>query len=445
MSVAIFGAGIAGCTVAHLLCTKGYKVHLFEASDQIGGFVKTFRNENGIPQEHSPRIVLNDYHLLEKIFKDLEIEDHLLDDSHFEDTIYPLFGKPHHIWENISLTFQEIVLLFYYIILGLVSKKHLDYTDFIPVYNIIRSSKSRKWFDTLSLIAGERPDVMPVYKIIQIVKSKFKNLFRRTKTLKGPWSEYFFNYWEEYLKQNGVEIYYNTPVKQFDPTINNAIVEKDGQLRYLTADVFVLATNISNSIEIFNKTNLQEKNLKQLKQNLKQLFYKTKSQQMGMQIYFPEKIKTKNRGYFTIQSDWQLIVHMQETTWEQPMKGSLWSVVIPEMSLFSKRLNKKAINCTPEEIQEEVLHQLRFIFDLPSPSGFYIWPAWSFDNNQWTTTEPYFWNAVGTKHLRPKQEVLENLYLVGAYTDTNYYQYYMEGAVESGFLACEKILGMKLF
>ena len=95
MSVAIFGAGMAGCTVAHLLCTKGYKVHLFEASSQIGGFVKTFRNKDGIPQEHSPRIVLNDYHLMERIFKDLNIEKNLIDDSNFEDTIFPLFGKPH--------------------------------------------------------------------------------------------------------------------------------------------------------------------------------------------------------------------------------------------------------------------------------------------------------------------------------------------------------------
>jgi uncharacterized protein with NAD-binding domain and iron-sulfur cluster len=444
MSIAIFGAGMAGCTVAHLLCTKGYKVHLFEASNQIGGFVKTFRNKDGIPQEHSPRIVLNNYHLMETIFKDLGIEDHLLDDFKFEDTIFPLFGKPHKLWSNISLTLQEIVLLIYYIIRGLLSTDdQMSYMDFIPVYDIIQDKDSRKWFDTMSLIAGERPDIMPMYKIAKIVKSKFRNFFRRSKTLKGPWSEYFFNYWEKFLLENGVTIHYNTPLKQFDPTINYAIVEKNGHLRYLTTDIFVLATDISNSIEILNKTNLQE--IKQLKQNLKQLFEKTKSEQMGMQISFPNKIKTNKTGYFTIQSDWQLIVHMQETTWEHgKYMNSLWSVVIPEMSLLSKRLGKKAIECTPEEIQEEVLHQLRYQFNLPQPSGFYIWPSWTFENNQWSTSEPYFWNAVGTKHLRPKQEILNNLYLVGAYTDTNYYHYYMEGAVESGFLACEKILGQKL-
>lgn len=440
MSVAIFGAGMSGCTVAHLLCTKGYKVHLFEASSQIGGFVKTFRNKDGIPQEHSPRIVLNDYHLMERIFKDLNIEKNLIDDSNFEDTIFPLFGKSHSLWSNISLTLQEIVLLIYYIIRGLLSTDdQMSYMDFIPVYDIIQSKDSRKWFDTMSLIAGERPDVMPMYKIVKIVKSKFRNFFRRTKTLSGPWSEYFFNHWKEFLLDNGVTIHYNTPLKQFDSTLNHAIVEKDGELRYLTTDIFVLATDISNSIEILNKTNLQK-----LKQNLKQLFEKTKSEQMGMQIYFSTKIKTNKTGYFTIQSDWQLIVHMQETTWKQPMKGSLWSVVIPEMSLFSNRLGKKAINCSPEEIQDEVLHQLGYQFKLPEPQGFYIWPAWTFINNQWSTSEPYFWNAVGSKHLRPKQEIMNHLYLVGAYTDTNYYHYYMEGAVESGFLACEKILGQKL-
>lgn len=109
-SVAIFGGGIAGCTVAHLLC-KDYKVFLFEASSQIGGFVKTFRNHDNIPQEHSPRIVLNDYHLFERIFKDLGIEDNLI--SNPKNTVIPLNEESYSIQNffKSSLTSSTISLI----------------------------------------------------------------------------------------------------------------------------------------------------------------------------------------------------------------------------------------------------------------------------------------------------------------------------------------------
>ena len=442
MSVAIFGGGIAGCTIAHLLC-KDYKVHLFESSNQLGGFVKTFRNSKNIPQEHSPRIMLNDYFLMERIFKDLNIEDNLINNP--DDIVFPLFEKPHNILDftKISLTIKEIVILAYYIIKGFFStEEQLDYTDSIPIYDIIKSSEGRKWFNTLSLVAGERPDIMPLYKVIKMVESNVYNMFRKPKTLNGPWSEKFFNIWEKYLKENNVIIHYNTPLKQFDSNIKYAIVEKKGELRYLTADIFVLTSDITNTIKIFNKT--KNKKLKELNKQLKELNCKTKSYQMGMQIAFPEKIKTKYKDYFTIQSDWQLIVQMQDTVWKEKMEKSLWSVVIPEMSLYSHRLKKKAEDCSEEEIKEEIIYQLRLKFDLPKPDNIYIWPAWSIKNNKWTTTEPYFWNSVNTKKLRPKQYIFDNLYLGGAYTDTNYYSYYMEGAVESGFKIAEKILGKKL-
>ncbi len=429
-SISIFGGGLAGCTLAHLLC-KDYKVFLFEASNQIGGFVKTFRNEDNIPQEHSPRIVLNDYHLFERIFKDLGIEHNLI--SNPKNTVIPLQEESYSIQNffKSSLTIYEIVLLSYYIILGFFSTdKELQYMDYISVYDIIQSKQARKWFDTISLVAGERPDKMPLYKLFRMTESNVYNIFRSNKTINGPWSEQFLNHWEKYLKQNGVIIHYNTPLKQFDKTINHAIIEIEGELKYISTDYFVLATDISNSIKIINKTNLEN-----LKQNLNELHFKTKSEQMGMQLFFPNNIKTNLSGYFTLQSDWNPIIHIQSK--------QLWSLAIPDMTLYSKRLNKRVFECTEEEIKQEILYQLKLKFTLPVPK-IYIWPSWKFINHRWKTTGPYFWNAVGTKHLRPKQKILDNLYIAGAYTDTNYYSYYMEGAIESGFMIAEQLLGKNL-
>lgn len=428
-SIGIFGGGIAGCTVAHLLC-KDYDVHLFEASGQLGGFAKSWKNKQGIPQEHSPRIVLNDYYLFERIFKDLGIEDHLI--SNPCDKIVPLNGHPRDLFSfgHIGLTYKEMILIVFHIIMGMIST---DDDDSQPVYDIIQSTSGREWFDTLALIAGERPDIMPMYKVVRMMESTLYNAFRSNKTLNGPWSEKFFNYWETFLKQNNVSIYYHTPLIQFCPKLKYAIVKQNNQLKYIHTNLSVVATDISNSIKIFNHTN--NKISQELTYNLKKLYSKTTSHQMGMQLYFPFQPNVNLKDYFTIESDWKLIIQIQTPR--------LWSLVIPEMSLTSQRLGKSAQVCTEEELKEEILYQLGQFFSLPLPQ-IYIWKSWTFQNGKWATTEPYFWNAVSTKHLRPKQEITNTLYLVGAYTDTKYYSYYMEGAVESGFMIAEKILGKHL-
>ena len=56
-NVIIFGAGIAGLTVAHELLEKGYSVELHEKIDEIGGFARSRRlsGKDDMPTEHSWR------------------------------------------------------------------------------------------------------------------------------------------------------------------------------------------------------------------------------------------------------------------------------------------------------------------------------------------------------------------------------------------------------
>ena len=44
--VGIIGAGAAGLLAADILISKGVKVKIFEASDQVGGRVRTFRRSD---------------------------------------------------------------------------------------------------------------------------------------------------------------------------------------------------------------------------------------------------------------------------------------------------------------------------------------------------------------------------------------------------------------
>jgi len=55
MNVIIFGAGIAGLTVAHELLERGYNVTIYEKSDAVGGFAQSRRDKNYMPTEYSWR------------------------------------------------------------------------------------------------------------------------------------------------------------------------------------------------------------------------------------------------------------------------------------------------------------------------------------------------------------------------------------------------------
>ena len=70
-TVHIFGAGIAGLTIAHELIEKGLKVHVYEKDSLPGGMAKSKRTSQYIPTEHSWRgfgpFYFNTFNILQRI------------------------------------------------------------------------------------------------------------------------------------------------------------------------------------------------------------------------------------------------------------------------------------------------------------------------------------------------------------------------------------------
>lgn len=84
--VAIIGAGVAGLSAARTLVERGVEVELFEASDRVGGRVRT-THAAGAPIELGPEFVHGDPNHTRELVRDpaLEIDE---------------LGERHHVWRG---------------------------------------------------------------------------------------------------------------------------------------------------------------------------------------------------------------------------------------------------------------------------------------------------------------------------------------------------------
>src|ERR1051326_7071893 len=63
--IAIFGGGMTGLVSARELARAGHEVHVFEATDRVGGLAKTYKDPDGFTYDNGPRFIFST--LAEKI------------------------------------------------------------------------------------------------------------------------------------------------------------------------------------------------------------------------------------------------------------------------------------------------------------------------------------------------------------------------------------------
>ena len=71
----IYGGGISGLTVAHILVKKGFNVSVYEKNDIAGGMARSVRLENNVPTEHSWRGYGPFYNNLFKLLKQIPLNN----------------------------------------------------------------------------------------------------------------------------------------------------------------------------------------------------------------------------------------------------------------------------------------------------------------------------------------------------------------------------------
>ena len=146
--IIIFGGGISGLTIAHELLDKGYKVTLIEKDKLIGGMVRSRREFNNIPSEHSWRgyapFYKNTFEILKRIpYKNKTVYDNLSVPIEF----YILRDKIATYKPNLNIIDKSIIT--YYALKYYLSNKRKQKYYRIKLIPLLKNKLSKDGYDFL--------------------------------------------------------------------------------------------------------------------------------------------------------------------------------------------------------------------------------------------------------------------------------------------------------
>ncbi|HLB42290.1 MAG TPA: FAD-dependent oxidoreductase [Gammaproteobacteria bacterium] len=403
-TVAIFGGGIAGLTVAHELAERGgFKITVYERRDVFGGKARSMLTKDGFPGEHSIRTVPYFYYQLRDTMRRIPFNtQHVLANvvplpagsrrfflfKNYDPVITPHFFPWNRSGLKEYLNYKKNICkiipqqdmkdflwrLFKAICMCDERRQKIlgkmNWGEFLDINN--KSENFRIYFMRLPEFAVAARDVANARSLAMLVaKAQFFPFIHPIASqhsfldiLNGPSSDVFIDPWVTYLKQQGVIFQTNSTATQIQDdrhkitaiTIRN---EKHEEIK-VTADLFVLAV----PIEIMQT--LVTDSLKKIAPSLSQLNQLITMPSSGMQFFDSNgEQEAYPRGWTVLMdSPWAILCMYQSKaiwphiTFKQPVKGIL-SIAWSNFEVPGVLYNKPAKACTAEEIKEEILAQIR--------------------------------------------------------------------------------------
>jgi uncharacterized protein with NAD-binding domain and iron-sulfur cluster len=555
--ISIFGGGISGLTIAHELIEKGFKVHIYELTDSIGGMAKSIRiPSNNIPTEHAWRgywpFYKNCFNILKRIpatniniekfsqsYSIEEISKHNSKEDlwvYFKGNVYNVtnFINEHpggyiilkaggknleEVWKDnnvawhlsnkivqdqlskyqigtVKESFKNEFTVFNNLSHDIVNMKLLQnndsddeieisdqdypYLTYLFLTVVLSDNRRNKMFETPFLplikdkVTKETYDYLTYfvcstglginitltslahYGLFVNFQFMFASPFNpNVQVMNQPTSEAWFNFWQKYLENRGVNFYFNSKLNKIihdDQKVIKCIVNN----KEVISDEYCFCLNPYDMIDI-----LKESNLPKLYEQ--HLYLKTIDNQIGFVIAFNKKIKVPhdNNGIVIIDSPYNIAFYSQDKVWGKNVflgnnVKSLWSgtciLPINNGSLYGK----PATQLTREQCMEEIIYQLfeckqlqemikdcnddlLLTNDLILFSTLY--DDWQWDGKELSAKHKKWVNTYFNEAYRPQSKTnLLNMYIGGAHCKTSINIWTMESAVESGKIVSNDIL-----
>lgn len=497
-SVAVLGGGVSGLTAAHELVERGFKVQVYERQDVLGGKARSYpvngTGEGGrsdLPGEHGFRIFwnyyLNVFDTLQRIHynSSLTVYDYMLNiganellTEHGPD-IYIDFGPKS--WQNFVDEWKNLTVDAHFL-----SKEEMDFglkraeilmttcdermREEFEDYSFgqfvgaqYRSENFTKFWLSLLHLGGinpEQADLGATANFIQSLNSPWDENIA-IKVLKRPTNDAWIDPWVNQMTTDGAEFYTNMQIQSFvcKGTSMLAVDVLDtttGKVSTVTADYYIFAVPMDKMLSILGNSDLSQCTDLVSLSGVPDL---QTAWMAGMQFYLYEDVEVTDGFALYLDSPWRLssVSFRQwwpDVNWSQMgdgKEGGIISAIVSNFTAPGILFNKPAIECTPEEVQQEVWAQLKahlnkngaVILNDDNLAGFSLDSSLSFEDGELNNEEPMFYASPGSWRNSPNATTeIANMFLCGDYVRamSRVTPSGMEAANESGRRAVNALL-----
>ena len=503
--VAVFGAGIAGLTVAHELARRGYLVSVYESNAEAGGFFRSARraDNDNMPSEYSWHGMGPWYHNAFDLMKEIPFdESHSMyeaalsrpidfglaaDDGHtqFDDTwLLNIKGMFRMTWPDVVLGSWLMLKIW---VADRRSRDHYSTLNAAEAWHPWLSEKCLRiwrssfgpwigsdWLNVSLHTAGQffRKQLITAPAHVHAADAEGPPWRHGARNgwllLRGPSNEYWFNRWVKYLETLGVNFTWNTALVELLYDGQKCTGARLHSGENIQAHFYVLAANPFAVAEVLSRTPALERQ-DQLRL-FRPLVQDGPHTQVSLRIAFSEPIAwPRERAAIVVaSSEFDLTLFAQEQVWDHEVHlgsgvRSLWTVTACVSKVPGSLYGKSIEECTKDQFIEEVKAQLYNCSGLnalikEANAGrslrdftilrIEVWHEWQFAPEGIQGRQPKWVNRVGNQVFLPTQATpVENLALAGAHTRTDVDVWSIEAAVESGRRAAQvfepsvKVLG----
>lgn len=489
-TIAIFGGGIAGLTVAHECVQNGFAVHVYEQKAYCGGKAFGRKNEEGLHVEHSIRTYGAGYHHLFQTLRQIPdgpnrtVFDNLvgLPGVHLVSGQDP---RRNRLLPSLYTTPKVQKLLALLRILRSWQVKPSEVIRFIRLamdYSLksdrrqIHAYQGKSFaqyakLDTLSppfrefitsfldIIVAAKP-YASANVLLQLINriffpDKVVGLTSTLNVMNGPTNDRFIDPWVRHLQQLGVQFHLG---HRLDNVVLEAGAVKEvlvDKTTHVNTDAYVLALPFQHVSRLVPSLSLPDKPHREWSFSYQFYLREIPSDWLQYQTFT-----------LVLDSPWKLVYLVEAAPiWQQvalrPDVQGILSVTLSNVYTPGRLTGKALHQCSPEEVQAELLHQLNFqysdlILDACLDNTVAYLPEEVYQQRRdelvgWSTLPP---NEYGCRWLtestlfiaEPTDEPgvsvatnLPNLFLAGEFIQTSYRIPTMEQANESGKLCAARI------
>src|SRR5215213_787643 len=484
-TVAVLGGGVAGLTAAHELAERGFAVTVYETRDRLGGKARSLPvpgsgtdGRGDLPGEHGFRFFPGFYrHVLDTmqrigvdghlvgaervLLAQAEGRNELLAPAHLPESLEDFALVTRFVLEaatSLGIPPHETALFLERLLTLLTScdERRLGQWELQSWWSFVgaeqRSPAFRKFLAdglTRTLVAARAREMSARTGgtiLLQLLFDLTRAGGRADRVLDGPTSDVWIDPWTAHVEGLGAVIHRDAPVE--------GIRLAGGRIAGATvAGAEVSADHYVAAVPVEIMRTLAGPALRAAEPRLKRLDRLVTRWMNGVMFYLREDVPVVDGHAIYIDSDWALTSISQRQFWrgydfgrtgDGRVEGVL-SVDVSDWAQPSRRLGKIAMQCSHDEVVDEVWAQLaEHLEDLDRGNVVraFLDPAIEFPNPTGAANlEPLLVNTANSWDDRPEAVTrIPNLFLASDYVRTHTDLATMEGANEAARRAVNGIL-----